>query len=53
MGKKARVHRDLEVYQYDEILAILVGMIINPQTWIIPPQNKGVSEEPSDYNEFL
>jgi len=42
------------LYQtYDAILAILVGMIINPQTWIIPPQEKGVSEEPLDYNEFL
>ena len=42
------------LYQtYDGILAILVGMIINPQTWIIPPQHKEVSEESTDYNEFL
>ena len=42
------------LYQtYDQILATLVGMITNPQTWIIPPQDKGVSEEPSDYTEFL
>jgi four helix bundle protein len=42
------------LYQtYDAILAALVGMIINPQTWIIPPQDKEVSEESADYNEFL
>src|SRR5258706_9231377 len=32
------------LYQsYDEILAILVGMIINPKTWIIPTQDNGRS----------
>jgi four helix bundle protein len=42
------------LYQtYDETLATLVGMITNPQTWILPERDKGVSEEPADYNQFL
>jgi len=42
------------LYQtYDEILATLVGMITNPQTWILPGRDKEVSEAAADYNEFL
>jgi four helix bundle protein len=52
-GYMSREDARLLYHAYDQILGILVGMIINPETWIIPAQDKRVSEEPSDYKEFL